>query len=64
ASLARAWEARAGWRHPVYGERKTWARQVGHPGYFASTIFAKRNVVRQAVERAMEETIRSMGGGA
>ena len=61
AQLARAWEGR-GWRHPVYGNRNVWARQVGNPGYFAATIYAKRNVTRRAVERAMEETLRSMGG--
>lgn len=62
APLARAWAARRGWRHPVFGDRETWQTQVGNPNYFAGPIWARRNQTRRAVERAMEETIRSMGG--
>jgi predicted membrane metal-binding protein len=62
AQLSQAWEARRGWRHPVLGNRDTWVRQVGHPGYFSATIFARRRRVRQSIEQAMREAIRSMEG--
>lgn len=64
ARLSRAWEARRGWRHPVYGDGDTWAQQTGSPGYFAATIFARRNATRRAVENAMRDTIREMGGNS
>jgi hypothetical protein len=64
AKLAQAWEGRRGWRHPVYGNRDTWAAQTGNPGYFSATVFARRNVIRAAVEKAMSDTLREMGGSS
>jgi len=61
-SLVRAWEigggSAKGWRHPVFG-KDVWVTQKGHP-YFAKTIFDRRNDVRAAVEKAMEEAARSL----
>jgi hypothetical protein len=62
AKLSQAWEARRGWRHPVYGGRAKWVTQVGHPGYFSNTIWARRNATRRAVEQAMRDALKSMGG--
>ena len=56
--LVRAWEGKKGWRHPVFGT-DTWVVQHGHP-YFAKPIFDRRNDVRAAVEKAMEEAARSL----
>ena len=56
--LVRAWEGAKGWRHPVFGT-DTWVVQHGHP-YFAKPIFAKRDVVRKAVEDAMAEAANSL----
>lgn len=58
ASLVRAWESKKGWRHPVF-DTGAWVDQSGHP-YFRKPIFAKRDVVRAAVEAAMEEAARSL----
>jgi hypothetical protein len=61
APLAQAWAARKGWRHPVYGDADTWAKQVGNPGYFRDAIYGRRNATRRAVEQAMRDTLRTMG---
>jgi len=61
APLARAWAARKGWRHPVMGDTETWVRQVGHPGYFADTIYARRNRTKRSIEQAMQDALRQMG---
>jgi hypothetical protein len=60
-TLVRAWEARKGWRHPIFGRKGKgdWKEQQGHP-YFAQPIFAGRGVVTKAVEAAMIEAAESL----
>jgi len=58
-SLVRAWTKRAGWRHPVFG-RDAWTQQVGNPGFFDRPITGRREQIRAAVEKAMEEAARSL----
>lgn len=49
------------WRHPVFGNRKAWVRQVGSP-WFYPTLRAEGPAFRAAVERAMRDTMRSIEG--
>lgn len=62
APMGAAWQADRGWRHPVFGSRSAWARQVGRPGYFYRTIGAGAPRVRSAVEDAMNEAVKSLEG--
>ena len=50
--LPRRWDAEGGWKHPVYGNRNVWVRQVGHP-YFRKTIYRNRDDVAAGVVTAM-----------
>lgn len=52
--LPRRWDADGGWKHPVFGNRNNWVKQVGHP-YFRSTIFPRRDEVEKGVVTAMSE---------
>jgi hypothetical protein len=60
-SLVRAWEARKGWRHPVFGNTAAWVTQQGHP-FFRDPIYIRRNDIRTAVEAAMVEAVASLKG--
>lgn len=51
--LPRRWDNESGWRHPVFGNRNNWVKQVGHP-YFRKTIYERRDVVTAAVVDAMD----------
>lgn len=62
-TLAGAWQARRGWRHPVFDDRVAWVQQKGRPGYFYGTVWAGRDHVRGAVEAAMQDAIDSLKGG-
>jgi hypothetical protein len=42
------------WRHPVFGDRDTWAQQSGRP-YFGSVLWRYRDDIRDAVQRALDE---------
>lgn len=53
-----------GWRHPVYGNRDVWVRQLGAPDWFDDPLQARKAEYRAAVERAvrgMADRIRSGG---
>lgn len=60
--MAGAWQASSGWRHPLFGSRRSWYRQVGRPGYFFRTVGAGSPRVRAAVESAMREASDSLKG--
>lgn len=64
APLAGAWQARRGWRHPVFDDRDTWVQQKGRPDYFYGTVWDGRDQVKSAVESAMQEAADSLRGGA
>jgi hypothetical protein len=51
--LPRRWDAKDGWKHPVFGNRKIWVKQTGHP-YFRSTIFQRRPEIDAGVAAAFE----------
>ena len=56
--LAAAWEARGGWRHPVFGG-DVWVHQQGRP-YFLSSVAKGQDKVRTSVEAAMREAVESL----
>ena len=56
--LAAAWEARGGWRHPVFGG-DVWVHQQGRP-YFLSSVAKGQDKVRASVEAAMREAVESL----
>ena len=62
APLAGAWQARRGWRHPVFGDREAWVQQKGRPDYFYGTVWDGRERVKAAVEDAMKEAADSLKG--
>ena len=62
APLAGAWQARRGWRHPVFGDRDAWVQQRGRPDYFYGTVWDGRDQVKSAVESAMQEAADSLKG--
>lgn len=51
--LVKRWNKASGWRHPVFGNREIWVKQVGRP-YFDKTIGEQRDTVREGVLSAME----------
>lgn len=51
--LPRRWDSPTGWRHPVFGNREVWVKQVGHP-YFRSTINSRRGELDSGVQAAFE----------
>jgi hypothetical protein len=50
--LPRRWDLPGGWRHPVFGNRDNWVKQVGNP-YFRTTITTARGQVTSSVVTAM-----------
>lgn len=44
-----------GWRHPVFGNRDVWVSQRGVPGYFDLPLQDRRDELRAAVVRAVED---------
>lgn len=48
-----------GWRHPVWGHRDRWVKQVGGP-YFDRVIFAHRQQMTADVVKALEQTARTI----
>jgi len=50
--LPRRWDKPGGWKHPVFGNRNVWVKQVGGP-YFSSTIRKGRDQVTAGVVAAM-----------
>jgi hypothetical protein len=72
-SMVLAWEAKNGWRHPVFGTEAQamsrrghgrgwgWVLQKGNP-FFRTVIFGHRDAIRAAVENAMAEAAASLKG--
>jgi hypothetical protein len=50
--LPRRWDKPSGWKHPVFGNRKVWVKQVGNP-YFSSTIRKRKGELTAGVVTAM-----------
>jgi hypothetical protein len=48
-----------GWRHPVYGNRAKWVRQVGEP-YFSKPIERHREQTRREVKSDVDEVMRTL----
>lgn len=62
--MARLTEGTTGatrWRHPVFGNRDAWVQQRADPWFFP-TIRSKRPVFAGAVERAVRNIVRRLGG--
>jgi hypothetical protein len=59
-TLVRAYGARKGWRHPTFGNTEQWRTQLGRPDYFGGTIYAHREQVTDAVEKAMAEALETL----
>lgn len=53
--LVKRWNKASGWRHPVYGNRNVWVKQVGRP-YFDVVISQRANDLREGVVAAMTAT--------
>lgn len=49
------------WRHPVFGNRKAWASQVGQP-WFYKTLRAESPAFRKAAIKAMHNVMRKIAG--
>lgn len=49
-----------GWRHPVWGNRKVWVRQVGEP-YFSEPIERHQAEVRRDIRAAVDDLLRRIG---
>lgn len=50
--LPRRWDNPSGWKHPVFGNRSNWVRQIGHP-YFRTTVTDSKPQVTTGVVSAM-----------
>ncbi len=48
-----------GWRHPVWGNRSVWARQVGEP-YFSGPIQKHQPKVRRDIRTAVDDVMRRL----
>lgn len=63
--LPRRWDLPGGWKHPVFGNRSIWVKQVGSP-YFRTTVSGARDKMTASVVVAMtaaaEEIMNSEGG--
>lgn len=46
---------REDFRHPVFGNREKWVTQRGAPGWFDDPLRERRDEMRAAVERAVED---------
>ena len=50
-------------RHPVFGNRKVWARQGVNPGWFSEPAKAAEPRVNRAIRAAMERTVKRVERG-
>lgn len=48
-----------GWRHPVWGNRSRWVKQVGEP-YFTRPIERHRELVRREIKADIDEVLRTL----
>ncbi|MGH3693236.1 MAG: hypothetical protein ACRDRX_04420 [Pseudonocardiaceae bacterium] len=58
-SLPRALESPAGWRHPVFGNREVWAKEVGGL-WFYPTLRSHQREFQDAVTIALNEAARKL----
>ena len=63
AKLAKATQARRGWRHPVYGHRSTWVTEILGPGWFTDTANRHRDDVVKKVREAVDRVARKIAKG-
>lgn len=49
----------AGWRHPVWGNRKNWVQQTGHP-WWDPTIQRHVPAVRRALEATINKSLKEL----
>lgn len=54
AKLPKYLNTEKGWRHPVFGNRKVWVRQVGRP-YFEPPILARQPAIREGIIAALDK---------
>lgn len=56
AIIPRGLDRRAGWRHPVYGNKNNWVRQRPvRPGWFTDTIADGRDSIQNGLEDQLEQ---------
>jgi hypothetical protein len=61
--LPRHLNKRSGWRHPVYGHRDRWVRQVGGE-YFETTIRARQMGIAADLVDALDEAAKTIARAA
>jgi hypothetical protein len=60
--LAKRWNSEKGWRHPVWGHRDRFVRQVGRP-YFDTVIKRNEPVLLAGVELATTKAVAIFNSG-
>jgi hypothetical protein len=58
--MLRAYNKKAGWRHPTFGNRDVWQHQQGRP-YFGSVIAEHTLALKIAVQRSLFEAAEALG---
>ncbi len=59
ANLPRYLDDPRGWRHPVFGHKARWVRQVGG-AYFARTLSPRTPQIRAAVARHIDDALKEL----
>lgn len=60
AILVRRYNAKNGWRHPVFGNRNVWAPETGRP-YFGAVIATFKPQLETAVQVALDRAAEALG---
>lgn len=60
-TLPRHLDSARGWKHPVFGNRDRWVRQMGKPGWFELPIAARARAFQAAAQQALDGTARELG---
>lgn len=60
--MVKAWQKKATFRHPVFGDTEAWADQQGHP-YFYKPVYEHRDILTKAVNDAMQQAAAFLAGG-
>jgi hypothetical protein len=50
-------------RHPVFGNREIWKQQAVQPGFFSETIAHRAPEIRANIERAIQDTAKTIEEG-
>jgi hypothetical protein len=53
-----------GWRHPVFGDKTRWVRQIGKPGWFDETLRPFREPAKKAAGDALDAVARRISEGS